>query len=136
MIKEFDIYKHPTLYDDQYWWKKDDIEFYKNIISPGSKVLELGAGTGRLALPILRHNVDYYGLELSTEFCSFANEKLSDLYDEDRIIEGDMVNFNLDMKSLLADRFYRIEYKIISGSGTTDETIQYFTDLPSFRVVK
>ena len=44
--------------------------------------------------------------------------------------------FNLDMKSLLADRFYRIEYKIISGSGTTDETIQYFADLPSFRVVK
>ena len=98
MIKEFDIYKHPTLYDDQYWWKKDDIEFYKKIISSGSKVLELGAGTGRLALPILRHNVDYYGLELSPEFSSFTNNKLSDLYDEDRIIKGDMVDFDLDMK--------------------------------------
>ena len=44
--------------------------------------------------------------------------------------------FNLDMKSLLADRFYRIEYKIVSGSGTSDETIQYFTYLPSFKVVR
>ena len=44
--------------------------------------------------------------------------------------------FNLDMKSLLADRFYRVEYKIVSGSGTTDETVQYFTYLPSFKVVK
>ena len=44
--------------------------------------------------------------------------------------------FNLDMKTLLADRFYRVEYKVVSGSGTTDETIQYFTYLPSFKVVK
>jgi len=44
--------------------------------------------------------------------------------------------FNLDMKPLLADRFYRVEYKVVSGSGTTDETIQYFTYLPSFKVVK
>lgn len=44
--------------------------------------------------------------------------------------------FNLDMKSLLADRFYRLEYKVVSGSGTADETIQYFTYLPSFKVVK
>ena len=69
-----------------------------------------------------------------------------DAYTDDIVIpygSGSLVScdstgnyFNLDMKSLLADRFYRIEYKIISGSGTTDETIQYFTDLPSFRVVK
>tara|TARA_Y100000592_G_scaffold10259_1_gene14513 strand:- start:5316 stop:6434 length:1119 start_codon:yes stop_codon:yes gene_type:complete len=43
---------------------------------------------------------------------------------------------NLDLKPLLADRFYRIDYKIISGSGTADETIQFFNYLPSFKVVK
>ena len=98
MIKKFDIYKHPTLYDDQYWWKKDDIEFYKSIIPSGSKVLELGAGTGRLAFPLFRHNVDFHGLELSSEFCNFANNKLSNLYNEARIIQGDMIDFHLDMK--------------------------------------
>ena len=72
--------------------------------------------------------------------------QLVDVFTEDIIIpygSGSLVScdstgnyFNLDMKSLLADRFYRVEYKIVSGSGTTDETIQYFTYLPSFKVVK
>ena len=44
--------------------------------------------------------------------------------------------FNLHLKPLLADRFYRVDYKIISGSGTADETIQFFNYLPSFKVVK
>ena len=98
MIKQFNIYDQPEIYDDQYWWKKDDIEFYKNIIPPQSKVLELGVGTGRLAMPLLRHNVDFYGLELSPIFCIYANQVISRLYDGNRIIEGDMRNFSIDMK--------------------------------------
>ena len=72
--------------------------------------------------------------------------QLVDVFTDDIIIpygSGSLVScdstgnyFNLDMKSLLADRFYRIEYKIVSGSGTSDETIQYFTYLPSFKVVR
>ena len=72
MIKEFDIYKHPILYDDQYWWKKDDIEFYKNIIPEGSKVLELGSGTGRLAIPLLKKKINYHGLDSSREFVNYS----------------------------------------------------------------
>ena len=98
MIKKFDIYSEPEIYDDQYWWKKDDIEFYKNLIPSGSKVLELGAGTGRLAIPLLRHNVDYYGLELSPIFCNHANQIIKRAYGVNRIIEGDMRNFNIDMR--------------------------------------
>ena len=44
--------------------------------------------------------------------------------------------FNLWMNGLLAERFYRVEYKIVSGSGTADETIQYFDELSSFKVVR
>ena len=98
MIKIFDIYKYPSLYDDQYWWKKDDIEFYKSIIKSGCSALELGSGTGRLALPLLRNNIDYYGLELSKEFCQYANDKLSIYSNFNRITLGDMTNFDLDMK--------------------------------------
>ncbi len=97
MIKKFDIYSEPDIYDDQYWWKKDDIEFYKTIIPPRAKALELGAGTGRLAIPLLRHNVDFYGLELSPTFCNHANNIISRAYDSDRIIKGDMIDFKLDM---------------------------------------
>ena len=35
--------------------------------------------------------------------------------------------FNFWMNGLQSERFYRIEYKVISGSGTTDETVQYLS---------
>jgi hypothetical protein len=44
--------------------------------------------------------------------------------------------FNLWMKGLQAERFYRINYKVVSGSGTADETIQYFDEKHSFKVVR
>ena len=38
------IYHNPQRYDDQYWWKKNDIEFWKCIYNKqlGNKILELG----------------------------------------------------------------------------------------------
>ena len=32
-----------------------DIDFYKQIIPPGSRVLEIGCGTGRVAIELYRH---------------------------------------------------------------------------------
>ena len=98
LITPFDIYKHPKLYDDQYWWKKDDIEFYKRIIPPGSSALEIGSGTGRLALPLLRAKIDYYGLELSEELSKYSQKKLRRYDSITRIFQGDMRSFNIKMK--------------------------------------
>ena len=44
--------------------------------------------------------------------------------------------FNLWMNGLQAERFYRIEYRVVSGSGTLDETIQFFDEQHSFKVVR
>ena len=44
--------------------------------------------------------------------------------------------FNFWMDGLQSERFYRIEYKIVSGSGTTDENIQFFDEKHSFKVVR
>ncbi len=44
--------------------------------------------------------------------------------------------FNLDLKPLLAERFYKVEVKVVSGSGTADEMINFYTEIPSFKVVK
>ena len=78
--------------------KKDDIEFYKQIIPPESSALEIGSGTGRLALPMLRAEIDYYGLELSKELCDYSQEKLRTHDSTKRIFQGDMRSFNLDKK--------------------------------------
>ena len=98
MIKSFDIYKTPLLYDDQYWWKKDDIEFYRSLFEPKSNVLELGSGTGRLGFPLIRSDIIYYGLELSQEFCTYTRNKLISDSHKRQIIHGDMRDFTFNIK--------------------------------------
>tara|TARA_R110002020_G_scaffold64542_1_gene171279 strand:+ start:2621 stop:3742 length:1122 start_codon:yes stop_codon:yes gene_type:complete len=44
--------------------------------------------------------------------------------------------FNLWMNGLQAERYYKFEFKVVSGSNTVDETIQYFEDDFVFKVVR
>ena len=44
--------------------------------------------------------------------------------------------FNLWLNSFQVERYYRFEFKMVSGSGTADETIQYFDDNFTFKVVR
>jgi len=44
--------------------------------------------------------------------------------------------FNLWMDGFQAERFYKFEFKVISGSGTVDETVEYFDDNFTFKVVR
>tara|TARA_Y100001970_G_C14192571_1_gene836232 strand:+ start:938 stop:1702 length:765 start_codon:yes stop_codon:yes gene_type:complete len=94
------IYHDPNKYDDQYWWKKNDIEFWKLLYNKhyGKKVLELGSGTGRLAIPLLKENCDYTGIEISKEFCEESKKKIKKHGFKAKIIHGDFRLFNLDKK--------------------------------------
>ena len=72
--------------------------------------------------------------------------QIKDAYTEDVIVpfgSGSKVScdstgnyFNFWMNGLQSERFYRINYKVVSGSGTVDETIQYFDEKHSFKVVR
>jgi len=44
--------------------------------------------------------------------------------------------FNLWMNGLQAERYYKFEFKVVSGSNTSDETVQYFDDDFVFKVVR
>ncbi len=44
--------------------------------------------------------------------------------------------FNLWMNGLQSERYYRFEFKVVSGSNTSDETIQYFDNDFVFKVVR
>ena len=94
------IYHNPQRYDDQYWWKKNDIEFWKKIYTKnnGKKILELGSGTGRLSIPLLKEGADYTGLEISKEFCNHAKNKIKKYGFVPNIITGDFRDFNLNNK--------------------------------------
>jgi len=92
------IYSDPQRYDDEYWWKTDDIEFWKKILemAPGKKVLELAAGTARLAIPLIREGAKYTGVEISPEFCKQAEKKLSQHKMDATFLQGDVRKLNLE----------------------------------------
>jgi len=91
-----------------------------------------GYSTGYLTVKTLPSGSTYY--------------QIKDAYTEDVIVpfgSGSKVScdstgnyFNLWMNGLQAERFYRINYKIVSGSGTADETVTYFDEKHSFKVVR
>ncbi len=93
------VYNNGQIYDDEHWWKKNDIEFWKNIFldTAGPTVLELASGTGRLAIPLIREGAEYTGVELSKDFCKTSEQKLKS-YPKTTISNSDMRDFNLKKK--------------------------------------
>jgi len=88
----------PQVYEDQFWWKKDDIEFWKRELNQDHvKILELGAGTGRIAAALCNLNIYYTGLDLSEEYVQYANHKF-DSFNHIDFIPGDMIDFNINKK--------------------------------------
>jgi len=99
-IYENTIYSEAQRYDDEHWWKRDDFEFWRRIFmeTAGINVLELAAGTGRLAPLLLKEGADYTGVEISPELCTQAVNKLEKYGGRAAMVQGDMRNFNLNRK--------------------------------------
>jgi SAM-dependent methyltransferase len=76
----------------------DDIPFYLNLArkaaARGESVLELGAGTGRVTIPIAREGIPIVGLEIAPAMLEVARRKSTGL-DNLRLLEGDMADFQL-----------------------------------------
>ena len=91
-----DIYTKPELYDaihQNYSWDKDLITTIAE--KARGPVLELAAGTGRLAQLILDLRLDYTGIDTSNEFLNMAIEKYGD---RAAFHQNDMSQFDLDQQ--------------------------------------
>ena len=89
-------YISPQRYDDQFWWKKDDLEFWKSkLLKPNKNILELGAGTGRIANVLMREGAHYTGIDISSDYVNYANSKLNQYTNNRAIICKDMKTFHL-----------------------------------------
>ena len=87
----------PALYDAVHRWKINDIDFIVNWADRvGSPVLELAAGTGRLAIPILEKGYTYVGIDNSPEFVAWAVKKLKTYEERGKIVLEDKENFALN----------------------------------------
>lgn len=79
---------------------KNDLEFYRELaLKSGDKALELGVGTGRVAIPLARAGLRVVGIDTSIHMLRVAKEKLAKETEAVRrrvtLKKGDMRNFEL-----------------------------------------
>lgn len=73
-------YKDGRYYDQAYRRRRHDVRFYTELaIESGGPVLELGVGTGRVALAIAKAGVDVVGIEPMTPMLEQARHRLAQL---------------------------------------------------------
>ncbi len=94
MKTDDDPYRDPALYDLEYDDYTEDIAYYRRLaLATGSPILELGAGTGRLMVPLLRAGLQVDGVERSPGMLEGLRAKLEQLHPPQRgrarIFEGD-----------------------------------------------
>ncbi|HPI72325.1 MAG TPA: class I SAM-dependent methyltransferase [bacterium] len=72
-------------YELEYGHKKDDVDFYLNIVGRyGSPVLEIGVGTGRIALSLAAQGHEVCGVDNSAPMLQIARDKVRRMDSETR----------------------------------------------------
>ncbi len=88
------------LYDFTYEDFTEDIEFYENVARAiDGPLLELGVGSGRVAIPLAKAGYDVIGIDNSPSMLAEAQRTLDALGEIDgslQLIEGDMTAFELE----------------------------------------
>ncbi|MEX2446514.1 MAG: class I SAM-dependent methyltransferase [Dehalococcoidia bacterium] len=88
-----------VLYDETVRGVLGDIEFYRGLaLQAGGPVVELGVGTGRVAVPIAQAGVEVIGIDIEAAMLAVAAERARAAGVESRLhlVEGDMHSFALD----------------------------------------
>lgn len=87
------------IYDAVYSYVRSDIPFYsQQAVESGGPVLELGVGTGRIAIPTAQLGIDVVGIDTSEAMLSKAREKLDSLREgagSVELVAADMRDFDL-----------------------------------------
>jgi SAM-dependent methyltransferase len=85
----------PLLYDWEYRRRRDDVRFYRTLAGErGGPVLDLGCGTGRLMLPLLRDGHVVVGVDLARPMLTRAAARVArlraDLRRKALLVRGDL----------------------------------------------
>ncbi len=88
-------------YDLEYGHKDNDIPFYLDIADMhGRSILEIGVGTGRMAIPLAQRGFSVHGLDNSESMLEITRQKIAKQEYENllQLTCADMRNFKLDQK--------------------------------------
>jgi SAM-dependent methyltransferase len=93
-------YEDAALYDHEYKRRREDVRHYLRLAAnTRGPILELGCGTGRLLLPLVRAGYHVMGVDLSTSMLTRCRDRLAKLPDSARaraeLIEGDFRHLTL-----------------------------------------
>ena len=91
----------------------DDIPFYRALVpSSACSILNLGCGTGRIALGLTDVCASVHGIEISASMLAIAHEKIDalpdDLRDRLTLVRGDITDFDLGLTFDLIIAPYRV----------------------------
>jgi SAM-dependent methyltransferase len=91
------------LFDLDYGDFAEDLPFYESLAQrTGGPILELGAGTGRVALQLARAGHDVYGIDNNAALLERARCKMGEaLSDRVRLVSGDMRDFTIEQSFAL-----------------------------------
>ena len=102
-------------YDAYFVGLEGDVEFYVEEAGRcGSPVLELGCGSGRVALPTAAAGIDIVGLDRSQELLALAGRKQVDRRDRAAFVRADMTDFALRQQFNLVTIPYRTFQHLIA----------------------
>jgi len=96
-------YEDGRYYDQAYRQRRHDVRFYTRLaVESGGPVLELGAGTGRVALAIAKAGIEVVGIEPMAPMLEQARERLARLpratRDRVELRQGDLTRLRLRRK--------------------------------------
>lgn len=80
LTREVKILSDGEHFDAEFEGKQNDIQFYLDLVNarPGSRVLELGVGTGRVAIPLAKSGHQVYGMDVSPSMLKQAQAKATE----------------------------------------------------------
>jgi SAM-dependent methyltransferase len=90
-----DHYLDAVLYDHEYKRRRDDVLHYRTLAREiGGPILDLGCGTGRVTLPLLRDGHEVVGVDASPQMLARLREKNP----KAQVVHGDIREISLGRK--------------------------------------
>jgi SAM-dependent methyltransferase len=102
-VSEFDVFAR--YYDLDFENENDDIDFFRSFAQrSGSPVLEIGVGTGRVAIPLAKDGLKVTGLDISPAMLQTAHTKASEakITRNLKLVEADARDFKLEQRFAMA----------------------------------
>jgi len=99
MTEEIYHNKFAPLYDFFQHGIENDVKFYLDYFGNfKGKILEIGAGTGRITIPLLKQGLDVTALDIAPKMLEILKEKAKKEDIKVKTIHADMINFRLKNK--------------------------------------